>query len=157
MKTILLICLSLTYLLPFNATADSGVEGIDHVGLTVTDLNASVEFFTTVLGYTLTGRDEDYPAAFLSNADSFITLWRASEPSKAKAFDRKNNVGLHHMALTVSSFTALDALYEKVKTVPGVIVEFSPELAYGGPARHMMIREPSGNRLEFVHRPATGE
>lgn len=23
----------------------------------------------------------------------------------------------------------------------------------GGPARHMMIREPSGNRLEFIHRP----
>ncbi len=31
-------------------------------------------------------------------------------------------------------------------------VTVGPELSYGGPAKHMMIRKPSGNRLEFIHR-----
>ena len=128
--------------------------GFDHVGLTVTDLQASTDFFTEVLGYQVVGGDDKYPAKFLTNGKAFITLWRATDPDKAVAFDRKNNVGLHHMALSVSSFEALDALYEKARKFPGVKVEFAPELAYGGPDKHMMIREPSGNRLEFVHRPS---
>lgn len=61
---------------------------------------------------------------------------------------------LHHLAITVSSFDALDLLHERFKNVEGVVIEFAPELAYGGPGKHMMIREPSGNRLEFTFRPS---
>lgn len=34
--------------------------------------------------------------------------------------------------------------------MPSVVVELSSELAYGGLAKHMMIRDPSGNRIEFA-------
>ncbi|PCJ16728.1 MAG: glyoxalase, partial [SAR86 cluster bacterium] len=66
----------------------------------------------------------------------------------------KNNVGLHHLALSIASFEELDALYEVLANTDGVVIEFSPEPLSGGPTKHMMIREPSGNRLEFIHRPA---
>jgi len=135
---------------------DSGVGGINHTGLTVLDLNATENFFTSVLGFSVSGRDKSYPSSFLSNGEAFITLWQVSDPKKAIKFDRKNNVGLHHIAFTMESFEALDALHEKLKTVPGVKIEFAPETLGNGPTEHMMIREPSGNRLEFIHRSKIG-
>ena len=130
------------------------VGGVDHLGLSVLNLDASTEFFTKVLGFRVGGEDPNYPAKFLSNGEMFLTLWQVNEPGSAVRFNRKNNVGLHHLALRVASFEALDTLYQVISKWEGAEVEFSPELAYGGPAKHMMIREPSGNRLELVHRPA---
>lgn len=139
------------------ALARSLVGGVDHVGLTVTDLNASKTFFTDVLGFEVRGGDDEYPSVFLGNGEVLVTLWRATDPETAVSFDRKRNVGLHHLAFAVSSFEALDDLHERLRTAPGVTIEFAPELNRGGPARHMMIREPSGNRIEFIHRPPVGE
>ncbi len=128
-------------------------SGFNHVGLSVLYLDKSTKFFTETLGWKLSGADPDYPASFLTDGEMFLTLWQVSKPETAVKFDRKNNVGLHHLAISVPGFAELDALYEKVKQVKGVVIEFAPELAYGGPTKHMMIREPSGNRLEFAHNP----
>ena len=128
-------------------------SGFNHVGLAVTDLDKSTRFFTKTLGWKLSGNDPDYPASFLTDGEMFLTLWQVADPDNAVKFDRKNNVGLHHLAISVPGFEELDALYEKIRQVDGVVIEFAPEPAYGGPTRHMMIREPSGNRLEFVHNP----
>lgn len=130
------------------------VLGTDHVGLTVIDLERSKALFVDVLGFRVRGRDESYPAYFLTNGETTITLWRATDPASAVPFDRHRNVGLHHLALAVASFDDLDALHERLRGVDGVVIEFPPELAYGGPAKHMMFREPSGNRIELVHRPS---
>lgn len=129
------------------------ISAVDHVGLTVTDLEASKDLFVQVLGFHVRNQDKDYPAYFLTNGATTITLWRAEDPSTAIAFDRRKNVGLHHVALRVPSFEVLEAVYERLRVYPGVTIEFAPELAYGGPARHMIFREPSGNRIELVHRP----
>ena len=126
--------------------------GFDHVGLVVRDLEASKTFFTDVLGFRLVGSDADYPAHFLDNGEAFVTLWRAADPTTALPFDRKKNIGLHHMALSAASEQALNSLYESAKEFPGVVIEFAPELFYGGPSMHMMIYEPSGNRIEVIYR-----
>ncbi len=127
--------------------------GFDHIGLTVKDLSASTKFFVDVLGWQLKFEDKKYPASFVGDGNMFVTLWQVKDSSKAVGFNRKQNVGLHHLAISVKSFEALDALYEKFKAEPNVEIEFAPELSYGGPAKHMMIREPSGNRLEFKYSP----
>jgi len=129
------------------------VGGINHFGLTVIDLDASELFFTEVLGFELLGRDDEYPSVAVANDEILITLWRVTNSDTAVQFDRQNNVGLHHLAFNVGSFDELDALHEILSVSPGVVVEFSPEPLSGGPTRHMMIREPSGNRLEFIHNP----
>lgn len=131
------------------------VTAVDHVGLAVTDLEASKAFFIDGLGFSVRGEDPSYPAAFLSNGHAMVTLWGITDPGSATTFDRKRNVGLHHLALSVTSFEALEALHARLKDMPGVRIEFAPELAYGGPAKHMMVYEPSGNRVELVHRPKT--
>lgn len=125
-------------------------EGVNHVGLAVTDLDASVAFFTDTLGWRRAGGDPDYPSVFVTDGNAFVTLWRVTDPATAVAFDRKNNVGLHHLAFTVKSLKALHELHAKFQDVEGLRIEFAPEFMGQGPTTHMMIREPSGNRLEFV-------
>jgi lactoylglutathione lyase len=128
-------------------------RGLNHVGLTVTDLDSSVAFFRDALNWRVVGGDPDYPAKFVTDGQIFLTLWQTTDPDNAISFDRKNNVGLHHLALTVKSREALDVLYERFLAFDDVVIEFSPEPNGGGPTIHMMVREPSGNRLEFAYNP----
>lgn len=127
--------------------------GIDHVGLTVKYLKETAAFFTEQLGWKIIGEMPNYPAIFISNGHTRLTLWQAENPEAAVAFNRKANIGLHHLAIGLPSFEELDRLYEKLKSVSNITIEFAPELSGNGPHRHMMIREPSGIRIEFVHRP----
>ena len=127
--------------------------GIDHVGLTVKYLEDSAAFFTEQLGWEVVGEMPDYPAVFVSNGYMKLTLWQAENPEAARVFDRKSTIGLHHLAIGLPSFEELDRLYEKLKSVSNIEIEFSPEHSGKGPHKHMMIREPSGIRIEFVHRP----
>jgi|GEM_PF-170022 len=128
-------------------------RGLNHLGLTVRDLEASVAFFVDVLGWRVVGGYPDYPSQFVTDGHIFVTLWQANDPQAAVAFDRKNNIGLHHLALTVVSLEALHELHSRMLTAPGVEIEFAPELNGDGPTVHMMIAEPSGNRIEFAHTP----
>lgn len=155
MKIINIFLLLFAFSTPAQARpADFDIGGINHLGLAVIDLAASQKFFTDTLGFDLVGTDDEYPSAFVANSENFITLWQVSDTDTAVRFDRKNNVGLHHVAFSIDSFEALDALYQTLLMTPGVIIEFSPETLSNGPTKHMMIREPSGNRIEFIHRPS---
>ncbi len=128
-------------------------KGINHLGLSVSNLDASTDFFVETLGWKLVGGKESYPAKFVSDGELFLTLWQTSNEKNVVPFNRKTNVGLHHLALTVASFEDLDELHERFIKSKGVVIEFSPEFNHGGPTKHMIIREPSGNRIEFAHNP----
>ena len=149
---------------PFNeirAPKENGVSehttpatcGVDHVGLSVRDLESTCRFFCDCLGWRVVGERPEYPAAFVSDGQLIVTLWRVEAPDRAVAFDRRANVGLHHLALAVADRAGLDALYESVANWPGVIVEFAPELSGTGPKIHFIVREPGGIRIEFAFDP----
>ena len=127
--------------------------GIDHVGLSVRDLESTRRFFCDCLAWRVVGERPEYPAAFVSDGQQIVTLWRVEAPNQAVAFDRRTNVGLHHLALAVADRAGLDALYERVASWPGVVVEFAPELSGKGPKIHFIVREPSGIRIEFAFDP----
>ena len=129
-------------------------QGAHHVGLTVPDLAAARVFFVDILGYDQVGEVPDYPAVFLSDGGTMITLWQAENPAQAVPFDRKNVIGLHHLALKVDGADALDALYGKLAADSGIDIEFAPEPLGGGPARHMMCAIPGGIRVEFIAVPS---
>lgn len=128
--------------------------GVDHVGLSVASLAASVGFFTECLHWRVIGDRPEYPAAFVSDGEIRLTLWQV-QPAFSE-FDRRRNVGLHHLALKVRSLEDLHRLHDQVLAYPGVTTEFSPEPSSGGPRIHFMIREPGGCRLEFVFDPKIG-
>ena len=125
-------------------------QGVHHIGLTVPDLARTRRFFTETLGLSQIGEVPDYPAVFLTDGDIMITLWQAADPEKVVSFDRKNVIGLHHLALKVDGQAALDALHETLVTEQDVQIEFAPQALGGGPTRHMMCYIPGGIRVEFI-------
>ena len=74
---------------------------------------------------------------------------QAADPANAIPFDRKNVIGLHHLALSVDS-GKLDGLYEQLKDTADVEIEFAPEPLGDMPVRHMMCNIPGGIRVEFL-------
>ena len=125
-------------------------RGAHHIGLTVPDLAETRAFFLDTLGFSQVGEAPDYPAVFLSDGTTMITLWQAMNPGTAVRFDRKNVIGLHHLALRVDDGGALAALHETLSGTDGVEIEFAPESLGGGPASHMMCAIPGGIRVEFI-------
>lgn len=81
--------------------------GVHHVGLSVSDLRGAADFFVDVLGFRIVGERPAYPALFVGDGQTLLTLWQV-DPSAAGRFDRKNNEGLHHLALAVDSVETLN-------------------------------------------------
>lgn len=134
------------------AEANPYTLGVDHVGLTVSDIERSRRFFVECLGWTVVGGNPAYPAVFVSDGTTRLTLWQA-DPGHA-AFDRRRNVGLHHLALKIADLDVLSDLHARVSAWPDAVVEFAPEPVGKGPRVHCMIREPGGARIELVCTPS---
>ena len=81
---------------------DALTHGVHHVGLAVRDLDEATSFFCGTLGFKEVGRNDAYPAVFVSDGSVTLTIWRVTDPSNAVAFNRKTNIGLHHLALAVA-------------------------------------------------------
>lgn len=125
--------------------------GAHHVGLAVPDLDAASGFFCDALGFTVAGERPDYPARFVSDGTILLTLWQVADPAHAKTFDRRANIGLHHLALGVADDDALDTAFGRVSGHPGVAIEFAPEpIRPGAKTRHFICAMPGGIRIEFA-------
>ncbi|WP_455375553.1 VOC family protein [Kaarinaea lacus] len=123
-------------------------KGVHHIGLTVSKLEESAAFFTSLLGWKEVKRNDEYPAIFVTDGSVMVTLWK-NKTEPPTSFDKNQNIGLHHVAFMVDSENDLNQLYEKLVS-NNVKIEFSPELLRDGPAKHMMCYEPSGIRVEFI-------
>lgn len=130
----------------------SVTKGVDHIGLTVQDLDASRAFFEGALGWECFGGNPDYPSLYMTDGHAKLTLW-ARKSDDFNGFDRHKNIGLHHLALKVSTSDELNTIFAKIKTWPGVEIEFAPEFSGKGPKEHFMIYEPGGTRLEISYDP----
>jgi catechol 2,3-dioxygenase-like lactoylglutathione lyase family enzyme len=123
-------------------------KGCHHIGLTVSKLEESAEFFTSLLGWKEVRRNEEYPAIFVSDGSIMVTLWATKEQS-SNQFNKNKNVGLHHVAFRVESESDLNEIHEQLSS-SGIEIEFPPEQLGQGPAKHMICYEPSGIRVEFL-------
>lgn len=124
-------------------------EGVHHVGLSVSDLQKSVDFFIDVLNFKKVGEKPNYPAIFVSDGKVTLTLWQVEDPENFTAFDRKQNVGLHHIALKLPSIEVLNTVHEKLKDY-GVEIEFPPTPRATPNSQHLMCTIPGGPRMELV-------
>jgi catechol 2,3-dioxygenase-like lactoylglutathione lyase family enzyme len=98
----------------------------------------------------LPSNDPVFSETALADGTTMITLWQATNPETAVPFDRKNGIGLHHVAMNVDNGDALDALHRALSVADGVEIEFAPEPLGTGPAKHMMSTIPGGIRVEFI-------
>ena len=124
--------------------------GINHLGLSVDNLELSKSFFVELLEWTESGYDESYPRTAVSDGVVRLTLWQGDHSLDVASFDRRKNIGLHHLALEVDSEEKLAELHDKLRDFPGATIEFAPELVGTGPRKHMICSEPGGIRIEFI-------
>ncbi|MCP4769753.1 MAG: VOC family protein [Gammaproteobacteria bacterium] len=125
-------------------------QGINHLGLSVRNLDETVSFFVDCLGWEESGRDESYPRSAVSDGCIRLTLWQVDYDLAVNQFQFRQNVGLHHFALELASEAVLNEVAERIKSWPGVDIEFMPELLGEGPRKHMILFEPGGIRIEFI-------
>lgn len=123
-------------------------QGVHHVGLTVKDVKQTAQFFVDILNFNVVREKPDYPAIFVSDGTHMITLWQVQDRENMNTFDRKTNIGLHHIAFKVESPEVLQSIYKTLND-NDVTIEFAPESVGEGPAQHMIFYEPGGIRIEI--------
>ncbi|MFI9844408.1 VOC family protein [Nonomuraea sp. NPDC051941] len=127
-----------------------------HVGLNVTDLDKSKEFYTRVFGFTVAGESQEDGRryAFLTQDGTLVlTLWQQS----AGRFEA-DRPGLHHLSFQVAD---LDA----VRRAETVIREIGATLFHDGVVPHregassggVFFADPDGIRLEIFAPDGAGD
>ena len=77
-------------------------------------------------------------------------MFRKTQTNEPVRFDRKTNIGLHHLALCVENKADLFQLVDVLKANQ-IEIEFEPTLIREWPSMHMMCYEPCGIRIEFYY------
>ncbi len=122
-----------------------------HVGLNVTDIDRSRDFYREVFGFEVQteGRDGDRRWAFLGREDRLlVTLWQQSEGTFATGLP-----GLHHLSFEVETI-------EEVRAAEATLRGLSVALAHEGVVPHregaasggIFFTDPDGIRLEIYTR-----
>ncbi|MGH6651848.1 MAG: VOC family protein [Sphingopyxis sp.] len=126
-------------------------QGAHHIGLAVRDVAEARDFFVDALGYRVTAERPDYPAIFVTDGATLLTLWQVADPASARPFDRRAHVGLHHLALKVADLDTLRTVFARVQGHLGVSIEFDPEpIREGATTHHFICAMPGGLRIEFA-------
>ncbi|ORA25989.1 VOC family protein [Mycobacterium aquaticum] len=118
-----------------------------HVGLNVTDLERSIEFYRQALGFEPLRivTEEQHQYAFLGSEGVLrLTLWQQSDGNFSA-----NTPGLHHLSFQVDTI-------EQVRAVEAVLKEHGVPFAYDGVVAHedgaasggIFFTDPDGIRLE---------
>ncbi|MGW0160774.1 VOC family protein [Mycobacterium sp. NPDC003323] len=126
-----------------------------HVGLNVTDLDRSVDFYRRAFGFDELSRSEEGGRrfAFLGSEGTLrLTLWQQSDGGFST-----RTAGLHHLSFQVDSI-------EDVRTVEAVLKDLGTTFAHDGVVAHsegsasggIFFVDPDGIRLE-VYAPAGAE
>lgn len=114
-----------------------------HVGLNVTDLERSVDFYTRVFGWSVQQHGEGF--AFLGDdARLVLTLWTQSDGEFSA-----RTPGLHHLSFQVDSVEAVQTAEERVREAglrlyhDGIVPH-----AEGASSGGIFFEDPDGIRLE---------
>jgi catechol 2,3-dioxygenase-like lactoylglutathione lyase family enzyme len=131
------------------------IRGLDHVVLRVTDLDASLHFYTEVLGCREERRLEELGLYQLRAGSSLIDLVVVDSPLGKLGGEAPVEQGrnVDHFALQLGAFdeAALRAHLERHGVEPGEVAE-----RYGakGMGPSMYIRDPDGNVVELKGPPS---
>ncbi|WP_116245109.1 VOC family protein [Nocardiopsis sp. FIRDI 009] len=144
-----------------DAPTAEGVYGVEHVGFTVTDLDAVTDFHTSVLGAVPLNGPE--PVG-LGSAHGLRTVLRLGPTFNAELYaypgagrscppPRNSDLGGHHLAVYVDD---VDEAARYLRGHDGVEVMGDPETITDGPLvgdRWVYFRTPFGAQMEAVHMP----
>ena len=120
-----------------------------HVTLTVTDVDRSTAFYTSLLGFQLAMMFG--PRAILSNGHLVLALSPPPDPAQAITNDQfnENRVGLDHISFAVENRAALEsaaALFDTHAVSHGEIKDLGTDLAI----YVLAFRDPDNIQLELT-------
>jgi catechol 2,3-dioxygenase-like lactoylglutathione lyase family enzyme len=116
---------------------------VDHVSLTVTNLNVSAQFYTEVLGFTVV-LDFGYALACIHKTTGF-TLSLIRHPDGTGTRFTHRQTGLHHLGLIARNRAELLDWERRLRELD---VEFTP-LRDSELDHHLNFRDPHRIALEF--------
>ena len=130
-------------------------KSVDHIAIAVHDLEASIKFYTDVLGFTLRERRETkgqktamISAVMVAGPVTAVLLQGTSPESQVSRFVENYGPGVQHVAIGVEN---LPEMAEELKKAG---VEFDTNVIEGGGLRQIFThRDPgSGMMYEFIER-----
>jgi catechol 2,3-dioxygenase-like lactoylglutathione lyase family enzyme len=129
-------------------------RGVHHFRLTVSDVDRSVAFYTSLLGFKKLM--DLNPGAFLSNGQVGLGIGPHHDPARASRGDRfdENRIGLDHLSFTVASRADLEdavRLLDKRRVPHSEIRDLGP--AFG--IDILIFRDPDNIQLELTAAHAT--
>jgi len=126
-----------------SAAAQRVPLSMSHIGLYVYDLPKMEDFYTRVLGFTVTDRGK------VRGADIVFTSWDPKDHHQvALVSGRPKDLAFNHInqiSFRVAAVEDLQAIWRRVKDEPGVS-DMRP-MDHGN-AWSLYFRDPEGNRLE---------
>lgn len=125
--------------------------GVHHVGLSVADVKLTALFFEQQLGWKRTRTIAEYPAIYVSDGCTMLSLWQVRHPQATAEFDRNRTIGLHHLAFEVKDNKQLENIYQRLLKADNCSIEFAPQKIRQGPARHMICCVDANIRIEFIY------
>ena len=127
-----------------------GTEGVSHTALTVTDLDASVAWYTRIFEAMILWQEDqdDHKFVLLFAPPLAIGLHTHAGTQSGDVFDERR-VGLDHISFQVENRDALDAWAKRLDELD---IAHSPvtEAPYG---TVLVFRDPDNIQLEFFALP----
>ncbi len=133
-----------------------------HTGIVVDDLNESIKFYCDFLGFEILVQQNesgDFIDAILgySNTEVITTKMKDQKgnllelldfqnPAKISTIKKISNIGLTHIALTVSN---IEKLYKKLKKENIKFIS-DPKISKNGFAKVAFCQAPEGTYIELV-------
>lgn len=123
--------------------------GIDHVAISVNDLDVALKFYTEVLGLKITEREYSKPGIeyFLDCGTALIGLIQG-EPKGEKHLFADGGVGANHVSFRVPT-AEFDRVVEEVKS-RGLTITFIKKREKSW---SLYFLDPDGNKLEITAWP----
>lgn len=138
-------------------TAQMPVYELEHVAITVSDLDRAVAWYSANFGFVEAGRsdkpDLGVRLALLRLGDRFLEIFEGYEPQPLPEGENHlqsalQRVGTKHMALVVDDAAAA---YQQLKDAG---VEMDMELSRGRTSQYFFCRDPEGILIEVIQRNA---
>jgi diadenosine tetraphosphate (Ap4A) HIT family hydrolase/catechol 2,3-dioxygenase-like lactoylglutathione lyase family enzyme len=130
---------------------------LNHLDLTVRDLDRSTAFYEWLLPHIGFVREPDCTEGPLWQGESFqLGLQGASSTGAARLHDRYSP-GLHHLAFDAPSRAAVDRLHDVLVERGVPIFDAPAEYPVYEPGYYaVFFADPDGMKLEYVHRSSQG-
>lgn len=125
---------------------------LEHVNLSVADLDRSLAFYTAALGLPVRWRgltSSGRPAAHVGGDRSYVALFQATDGASSAEPDY-DRVGFNHLGFVVDDLDAARARLAGLGIAPRSVMDYAP-------GRRLYLDDPDGFEFELVEYASESE